>query len=80
MAKQSETNKSEYFKYLEFAEEFVKKQMKPFSSDDVKSEYLKNHLKPENHNVFSSVFVALSKKGAIKFNGNFEKKGFQKKP
>jgi len=77
MKKPISENKEYYLKLLEFSKEWVKKQMKPFTSDDLKIEYFRKNKKPKNSNVFGNVFRELSKQGLIKDNNDFVKTKFK---
>lgn len=70
-------NREYYDKLFLFAKDFVSKQMKSFTSDDLKIEYFKSHNKPNNTNVFGNVFSGLSKLGLIKETGTFTKSKFK---
>lgn len=77
MTKQISENKEYYNMLFEFSKVWIKKQMKPFTSDDLKIEYFKKNKKPNNANVFGNVFNALQKKGLIKDNNAFVKSKFK---
>lgn len=58
--------KTDYQLIMPFAESWVKKQFKWFSSDDLKKAfYMEGHLDVKSPSVFGIVFKELSKKGLI---------------
>lgn len=66
-----EYNREYYDKLFSFSKEFVKKQMKPFTSDDLRFEFLKSNPEANNLNSLGAIFRILQKEGLIKFNNTY---------
>lgn len=56
---------------VQFASDWVSKQMKPFSSDDFKEEFTKFHSPPKEPKTYGAVFRILKKELKIKESGEF---------
>lgn len=75
----AENNNSNYQSILSFAKLWVQKQMKPFTSDDMKKAYYsEGNAPPRQPSVFGCVFRILSKDGFIKDTEKFRKTEFKK--
>lgn len=65
-----ENNRKDHDKILLFATDWIKKQFKPFSSENLKNDYYSSgNENPSEPRVFGAVFRALSHEGLIIKNG-----------
>lgn len=71
MQKELSESKKEYQKIYDFALKFVEKKMQPFTSDDIKAEYLKENKEIVHKDLMGYVINNLSRNGFIKFNQNY---------
>jgi len=64
-----ENNKADYLKLLSFAREWVKIQRRPFTSEDLKTAFIKLNKPPQQPNIYGAVMNSLSHEKVIKPNG-----------
>lgn len=65
-----ELDKTEFYEFaLSFSILFVEKQMKLFTSEDIKEEFYKTYVEPFEPRVWGSVFRELKKRELILFRG-----------
>lgn len=64
-----DNNKEYYLRALDFAQSFVKMQMRPFSSEDVKTVFYKLNEEPRESRIWGAVMRELSRDKLILFHG-----------
>jgi|GEM_PF-1255643 len=70
-----QNNEQEYKNLFEFAEEWVAKRMRPFTSEDLKLAYYDaGNPEPKQLNIFGAAVNALASKKKIIFNGTADAK------